>query len=101
MTMLDTVGPWNSKRWNPVLVLMVVGLSILTLGATSASFFGLDFGFLFLKFVDVECGELGGDLRVCCLRGVVVPGRPSWHFLLVAGALLLQSWLLFCSVTGL
>ena len=74
MTMLDTVGPWNSKRWNPVLVLMVVGLSILTLWATSASFFGLDFGFPILELIDVEHSKPGSDLRVCCFRGVVVSG---------------------------
>ena len=73
MTMLDTVGPSNSKRWNPVLVLMVVGLSILTLGATSASFFGLDFRFPILEFIDVKLGQSGSDLRVCCLGRVVVP----------------------------
>ena len=47
-----------------MLVFTVVGLSILTLGATSASLFGLDLGFPILKLVDVESRESGGDLRV-------------------------------------
>ena len=35
----------------------VVGLSILTFGATSASLFGMDLGFPIFELVDVEGGE--------------------------------------------
>ena len=62
--MFETVGPWNSRKWNPVLVLTVVGLSILTLGATSASLFGLDLGFPILELVAMEGRESRGNLRV-------------------------------------
>ena len=37
-----------------MLVFTVVGLSILTFGATSASRFGFDLGFPILELVDVE-----------------------------------------------
>ena len=85
-----------------MLVLMVVGLSILTFGATSASFFGFDFGCPIFKLVDVESSKSGRNLRVCCLGGVVVRRRSSWHLLLV-GSVLLLLWCLFLAhvVTGL
>ena len=63
--MLETVGPWNSRRWNPVLVSMLVGLFIFTLGATSASRFGFDFGFPILNVVDVDGRQPRRDLCVC------------------------------------
>ena len=50
-----------------------VDLSICTLGATSASRFGLALGFPILEFVDVEGSESGGDLRVGRSGGLVVP----------------------------
>ena len=58
---------------------MVVGLLILTLGATSASFFGLDFGFPILDLVNVErlmffffdFGFLSEVSLVCCSAVVV------------------------------
>ena len=72
--MFDTVGPWNSRRWNPVLVSMLVGLLILTFGATSASLFGFDSGFPIVDVVvDVEGGEPCRNLCVRRPAGVVVP----------------------------
>ena len=48
-----------------MLVSMLVGLLIFTLGATSASRFGFDFGFPIMYLIDVEGGEPRRDLRVC------------------------------------
>ena len=35
--MFDAVGPWSSRRWNPELDVIVVGLLMQTLGLASAS----------------------------------------------------------------
>ena len=35
--MLDAVDPWSSRRWNPELDVMVVGLLMRTFGLASAS----------------------------------------------------------------
>ena len=67
-----------------MLVLTVVGLWILTLGATSASFFGFDFGCPILELVDVESCQSGSDLRISCLGRVVVPGDLLGIFCLSA-----------------
>ena len=81
---------------------MLVGLLIFTLGATSASLFGFDFGFPIVNFEDVESGESCCDLRICRPAGAVVPGGSSWH-LLGLGEVLLFLWCLGCRgivVTG-
>ena len=50
----------------------------------------------------MEGRQLGSDLRIGCLGGVVVPRGSSWHFLIVGGVLLLLWCLLFgVAVTGL
>ena len=63
--MFETVGPWNSRRWNLVLVSMLVGLFTFTLGAISASRFGFDFGFPILNVVDVKGRQPCRDLCIC------------------------------------
>ena len=74
-----------------MLVSMLVGLLILTFGATSASLFGFDFGFPIVDVEDVEGGEPCRNLCICRPAGAVVPGGSSWH-LLCLGCFLLCLW---------
>ena len=68
----EMVGPCSSRRWNPELDSIVVGLSIRTLGSAATA--GTDDVCPIFDVSDVDGGNACGDLDVSCLCRDVVPG---------------------------
>ena len=68
----EMVGPCSSRRWNPELDSIVVGLSIRTLGSAATA--GTDDVCPIFDASDVDGGNTCGDLDVSCPCRDVVPG---------------------------
>ena len=73
----NIVGPCSSRRWNPELDCIVVGLSMFTFGSAATA--GVDDVCPILEVSDIDSSDSGGDLDVGGSGGDVVPWRPPWH----------------------